>query len=278
MSCGGRSARRSTSPLVAAVALAGALAGAGGPAEAGRPGELMVFAAASTTDLVGELAERFEEQTGARVRTSFASSSTLARQIEHGAPADVFVSANVAWMDRLENAGAIETHTRFDWASNRVALVAPADEPLSVKIEPGFDLASIVGDRRIAIADPSHVPAGRYAAAALGSLGVLTDLRPLFVHAPDVRAALALVERGEVAAGFVYATDAAASDRVALVDLFPEGTHPPIVYPVAIARGQDLPLARRFLAFLKGEPGRQALERYGFLSLSSRAAAGGEGS
>jgi molybdate transport system substrate-binding protein len=261
-----------------ALALAGLLA-ALEPATAEEPGELMVFAAASTTDLVGELAGAFERKAGAVVRASFASSSTLARQIERGAPADVFVSANVPWMDAIDQAGAVEPGTRFDWMSNRVALVAPEAAPLAIEIAPGFDLAGAVGDERISIGDPSHVPAGRYARAALRTLGVWDAVSAKMVHAPDVRAALALVERGEVGAGLVYATDAAASARVRLVGLLPEESHPPIVYPVAILRGHDGALARRFVALLRSEQARRALERHGFLPLgpAAGARAGGPG-
>jgi molybdate transport system substrate-binding protein len=237
------------------------------PARAGKPAELLVFAAASTTDLVGELARTFEEERSAEVRTSFASSSTLARQIQHGAPADVFISANVAWMDAIAQDGAIEPGTRFDWMSNRVALVAPADAPLPLELERGVDLLGALKGGRLAIADPSHVPAGRYAAAALRSFDLFEPLQDRMVHAVDVRAALALVERGEVAAGLVYATDAAASDGVTLVDMFPEESHPPIVYPVAILRDRDLPLARKFVAMLRSPDAEDVLERLGFLPL-----------
>jgi molybdate transport system substrate-binding protein len=256
--------------VATAAVLAGMLAGVA-PVSADEPASLMVFAAASTTDLVGQLAGRFEEERGARVRLSFAASSTLARQIERGAPADVFVSANVRWMDALEEADVLAPGTRFDWMSNRVALVAPRQEPLTLAIEPGFDLAGAVGDARIAIADPTHVPAGRYARAALRSLGVWDEVQGRMVHALDVRAALALVERGEVRAGLVYATDAAASERVQRVGLLPADTHPPIVYPVAILRDHDRPLSRAFVKMLRGAGAREALERYGFLPLEGAA-------
>jgi molybdate transport system substrate-binding protein len=258
---------RTRAVLIAAGLLLGLAAS---QARAGKPAKLLVFAAASTTDLVGELARAFEEEHSAEVRTSFASSSTLARQIQHGAPADVFISANVAWMNAIEQDGAIEPGTRFDWMSNRVALVAPADAPLALEVERGVELRRALQGDRLAIADPSHVPAGQYAAAALRRFGLFERLKDRMVHAVDVRAALALVERGEVAAGLVYATDAAASDRVVLVDLFPVDSHPPIVYPVAILEGRDLPLARRFVEMLRSPEAAEVLERRGFLPLPGK--------
>lgn len=235
-------------------------------AGAGDQGTVTVFAAASTTNAVTELAELFAAQNPERLVTSFASSSTLAKQIESGAPAEIFISANPEWMDYLEERKLIEGGTRKDLLSNRIVLIVPADSGIdTLAIAPGFDLAGLLGDGRLAMGDPDHVPAGKYGKQALEHLGVWSGVEARVARAKDVRAALALVERGEAPAGIVYSTDAAVSDRVRIAGTFPEDSHPAIVYPVAVVAGKRSPAVDRCLALLQSEAGRAVFAKYGFM-------------
>lgn len=241
------------------------LAAAGG-AGAGDQGTVTVFAAASTTNAVTELAELFAAQNPERLVTSFASSSTLAKQIESGATSEIFISANPEWMDYLEERKLIEGGTRKDLLSNRIVLIVPADSGIgTLAIAPGFDLAGLLGDGRLAMGDPDHVPAGRYGKQALEHLGVWSGVEARVARAKDVRAALALVERGEAPAGIVYSTDAAVSDRVRIAGTFPEDSHPAIAYPVAVVAGKRSPAVDRCLALLQSEAGRAVFAKYGFM-------------
>ena len=225
--------------------------------------DILVFAAASMTDAMTAIAESYSASTGIRVALSFASSSALARQIENGAPAAVFVSANRLWMDRLVSAGLIAPATRTDLAANRLALIAPRSSAVKAEIGPSLDLAALLGDGRLAIGDPDHVPAGLYGRAALDSLGLWRDAAPRLARTSDVRGALALVARGETPLGLVYATDATVTDRVRVVGLFPPHSHPPIVYPAALTATGN-PAARRFLTYLEGPEARAILSARGF--------------
>ncbi len=219
---------------------------------------LTVFAAASLTNVLQEVGDAYAKQTGRQVRFSFASSSVLARQVEAGAAADVFVSADEEWMDYLQQKQRVQVTTRSDIAANRLVLVAPTASTLQLKIAPGFAVAAALGkDGRIATGDPSSVPVGKYAQAALTSLGVWPSMSNRIVGAENVRAALLFVARGEVPLGIVYATDARAEPKVRVVDVFPVDTHEPIRYPAAVLSGA-LPEAQAFLAYLKG-PAAQAL-------------------
>ncbi len=230
------------------------------------PEKLTVYAAASTTNAMTEVAKLYEKKTGTQVALSFASSSTLAKQIEMGAPAQVYLSANPEWMDYLEQKGLIEPGGRADVLGNRIALIAPADSAIEeVKIEKGFDLAKILGDGYLAMGDPDHVPAGMYGKAALQGLGAWEAVEKKVARAKDVRAALALVERGESPLGLVYTTDAAISEKVKVVGLFPEDSHPPIVYPVAIVKGADLKASMPFIDFLKTPEASALFTKYGFI-------------
>jgi molybdate transport system substrate-binding protein len=224
------------------------------------------FAAASLTNVMDELGREFTKAGGPPVRFSFAASSTLARQIESGAPAGLFVSADREWMDYLEQRGLIDPSTRRDLLSNRLALIAPADSSVSLTIEPNFPLAAALDGGRLATGDPDNVPVGRYARSALTSLGVWNDVADRLVRAEDVRTALAFVARGEAPLGIVYATDARIEKKVRLVGLFPESSHPPITYPMALtkAAGAD---AARFAEFIQGDASRAVFERYGFVVL-----------
>src|SRR5580704_5972479 len=213
---------------------------------------LLVFAAASLTDALEEANRAFTADTHVAVKTSYAGSSVLAKQIEAGARADVFFSADREWMDYLEKHGLLRSGTRRDVLGNALVLIAPADSTLQLKIVPGFALAAALGGGHLACADPDSVPAGLYARAALTQLGVWDAVAPHLARAENVRAALAYVSRGETPLGIVYRTDAAAEKRVRVVDVFAEETHPPIVYPAALTSVAQ-PQAAQYLAFLNGQ-------------------------
>jgi molybdate transport system substrate-binding protein len=225
-----------------------------------------VFAAASLTDALTAIAGAYEAETGDTVRLSFAASSTLARQIEAGAPAQIYASANERWMDHLEAAGLIEPASRVSPIANALVLVAPADEaPPPVTVDAAFDLAALLGpDGRLAVGDPAHVPAGLYARQALEHLGLWDDVAPRLAAAADVRAALALVDRGEAPLGIVYATDAAIADGVAVIGTFPADSHAPITYPFALVAGEATPAARAFFDHLTGPEAAATLAAAGF--------------
>lgn len=223
------------------------------------PPVLSVWAAASLADVLPRVGASFERSRKTRVRFSFAASSRLARQIEAGAPADVFVSADRRWMSHLEQAGHIVPSTRRALAGNRLAFVVPAAEE-----DPPSGAGELETVDRLALAGPA-VPAGRYARAALEGAGVWSNVRDRIVRASHVRAALAWVARGEVDGGIVYATDARSEPRVQVAFLFPRDAHPPIVYPGAVVRGAAHPdLARAFVAFCEGSEARRELEAAGF--------------
>lgn len=226
--------------------------------------ELLVFAAASTTNAVQDVITAYRDKTGQTVTASFASSSTLAKQIAQGAPAGVFLSANPKWMDFLEAEGAIVEGSRTDLLGNSLVLIAPRDTVRLVTVDAALPLAQMLGaDGRLSVGDPDHVPAGLYARQALTALGLWEVAAPRLARASDVRAALALVARGETPLGIVYATDAAISDEVAVAGAFPEGSHPPIRYPAARIAGSGAE-AEAFLAFLKGDAAAAIFQRYGF--------------
>ena len=245
-------------PLSALSALLFAALAAAAPlrAEDADAGPVTIFAAASTASALNAVAAAFQAQSGVPVRPVFASSSTLARQIARGAPADLFLSASTAWMDFVAARGLVAPGTRLELLGNRLVLIAPARAPFEIEIGPGFPLERVLGDGRLALGDPDHVPAGIYAKAALERLGVWARIRDRLALAPDVRAALALVERGEARAGLVYATDAAIAGRVAIAGHVPPDSHPAIVYPLAMmaeARaGARAGAVAEFHAFLKG--------------------------
>ena len=228
--------------------------------------ETVVFAAASTTNAVTEIGEIFAAKGLGHITTSFASSSTLAKQIASGAPADVYLSANKKWMDFLEEKNAIEKDTRFDLLSNRIVLIAPVQSTIqTVAVTQGMDLAALLGsDGRLSMGDPDHVPAGMYGKGAMESLGVWDQVKDRLAPMKDVRAALVLVERAEAPLGQVYATDAAISDKVRVVGTFPIESHKPIVYPVAAVTGGKTAAAAAFLDFLKTPEARAVFEKYGF--------------
>lgn len=228
--------------------------------------ELLVFAAASTTDVITEIGDLYMARNLGLIKPSFASSSTLAKQIASGAPADVFLSANPKWMDFLEEKNLLFQETRFDLLGNRIVLISPADSALGqIDVAPGFSLADLLGkDGRLSTGDPDHVPAGMYGKEALQNLGVWDQVKDRLAPMKDVRAALVLVERGEAPLGLVYATDAAVSKKVRVVGTFPADSHPPIVYPLAAVSGGKTSEARQFMDFLKSPEARAVFEKYGF--------------
>ena len=227
---------------------------------------IIIFAAGSTINAVSDIAELFSKQQGIKTVPSFASSSTLARQIDNGAPAHVYISANKKWMDYLEKDNMIEPKTRFNLLSNSIVLIAPKNSKLkNINIKKNFPLASLLGSGRMAMGDPEHVPSGIYGKQAMKNLGVWDSVKDKIVPSKDVRAALVLVERGEVPLGQVYSTDAAISpDKVKIISYFPADSHTPIVYPAAIVAGHANTGSMKFLEFLKSSEAKQIFEKYGF--------------
>jgi molybdate transport system substrate-binding protein len=231
--------------------------------------EVLVFAAASQKDALDAVIEEYAKGGGPEVKAAYASSSTLARQIEQGAPADVFISANPKWMDYLQERDLIETSTRTDLLGNGLVLVAPKESQIELKVAQKFDLAGALGDRRLAMGDPDHVPAGIYGKQALQSLGVWSSVEGKLARADNVRVALALVSRGETPLGIVYGSDAVADDTVRVVDTFPGDSHAPIIYPVAVtAETENREAAVSFLDFLKSPEAAAIFERCGFRVLN----------
>jgi molybdate transport system substrate-binding protein len=226
--------------------------------------DLTVFAAASLQDAFTEIGRLYRRGGRHDVRFSFAASSALARQIEQGAPAAIFASADEEWMDYLQQRGLIVASTRKSLLGNQLVLIVPADSTATVEIKPGFDLARLLGGRHWVTGDPRSVPVGRYAREALTRLGVWKFAQSRLVRAENVRVALALVERGEAAAGIVYATDAAVSRKVRVAAVFPADSHTPITYPVAIVRQQDGTAARDFVKFLQGPEAAASFRKFGF--------------
>jgi molybdate transport system substrate-binding protein len=234
------------------------------PIAPARGADLTVFAAASLKEALDEQASKFEADTGSKVVVSYAGSNALAKQIEAGAPADVFLSADVDWVDYLDKHKLIRPGTRVDLLRNRLVLIAPADSPASLRIAPGFGLAAALGAGRLAMANPDSVPAGKYGRDALRSLGIWTAIEPHMARAENARAALLLVARGEAPFGLVYATDALADRKVRVVDTFAESTHAPIVYPVAIVASSRSRYAQRFVDSLASPAARAIWARHGF--------------
>lgn len=227
-----------------------------------------VFAAASMKTALDEIDKAWTAKTGKTVTVSYAASSALAKQIESGAPADVFVSADIPWMDYVAQKGLIKPDSRFDLLGNALVLVAPTATPEKIAIGPGAPLAAKVGDGKIATGDIASVPVGKYAKASLEKLGLWAEVGPKIAGAENVRAALGLVARGEAKYGIVYATDAAAEPKVVVVGTFPADSHPPIVYPVAVTKDSTSPDAAAYLAFLKGPEATKIFVEQGFTVLA----------
>jgi len=226
------------------------------------PDELVVFAAASTAEPLAELSARYEQQTGRHVRFHFAASSTLANQVVGGASADVFLSANASWMDHVIEQGVVDPASRRALLTNRLVIVTPTGLPIDIQVEPDFDFSgSFTG--KLAMGDPSHVPAGMYAREAMQTLGWWGAVEHRVQPASNVRSAMRLVELGEVKVGWVYATDARASRRVMVSARVPGHLHAPIVYHVALTTTAD-PEAMRFVDFLAGEEAAPVWRQAGF--------------
>jgi molybdate transport system substrate-binding protein len=241
-----------------------ALAGAVPAKEASRP--LTVFAAASLKESFDAAAAEWTARSGQKVVVSYGASNALARQIEQGAPADVFVSADEAWMDYLATRNLLAPRTRFDLVRNTLVLVAPATAPVQgVDLRRSEDFLHALGDGRLAVAEVESVPAGKYAREALSRMGLWQDLSSRLAQGENVRAALAYVARGEAPLGIVYLTDARAEPKVRVVATFPDAMHARIVYPAAaMAQGDAAAASREFLAWLRGARGRAAFVRAGF--------------
>jgi molybdate transport system substrate-binding protein len=242
-------------------------AAAAAPADAARDDAgITVFAAASLTNVLQDLGDEFTRQNSIAVRFSFAASSALAKQIENGAPADVFFSADPEWMDYLQERNLIQRPTRHNALGNRLVLIAPLDSRLQLKIAANFPLAAALGAGRLATGDPDSVPVGRYAKEALMRLQVWDAVVDRMVRADSVRSALAFVDRGEAPLGIVYETDALVDKRVRVIDVFPPGSHAPIIYPVALTKSarED---AARFVAYMRSPAGDVVFSHYGFTPL-----------
>ena len=250
--------RRALLALFALLALAG-------PTAAQAP--LNALAAASLKEVMDAQGEAFTRAGGPPVRFSYAASSTLARQVEAGAPADLFVSADSDWMDYVAMKGLIDPASRRDLVTNSLALIAPRSSKIALRAELGMPLAAALGTGRLSMAGP-EVPAGRYGRAALQSLGVWDSVSGRLALADNVRGALMFVSRGEAPLGIVYDTDAKADPGVRIVAMFPSGSHPKIVYPGAMLKSSRNPAAARFMAFLKTPAGAAIFRRYGFVPLS----------
>ena len=227
--------------------------------------EFTVFAAASTTNALSEAGELFKAKTGHVMKASFAASSTLAKQIEHGAPASMFVSADLKWMDYLAEKKLINPESRTNLLGNVLVLIAPLDsKTAAVAMDSTLDFAKLLGEGRLAVGDPDHVPVGLYAKQALNNLGQWQAVEPRLARAESVRAGMALVERGEAPFGIVYSTDAAVSAKVKVVGAFPDTSHEAIVYPVALVAGNETSAAGAFLDFLKTAEAKGVFAKYGF--------------
>jgi len=232
-----------------------------------QPRDVLVFAAASLKEALDGVAVQWNRETGKKAVISYAASSALARQIEQGAPAQVFISADLDWMDYLAERKLIKPESRSNLLGNRIVLIAPKTSTANVRIERGFPLASMLGGGRVAMADVRAVPAGKYGKAALEFLGVWDTVANRVVQAENVRVALVLVARGEAPLGIVYQTDAAADPSVKTIGVFPEASHPAILYPIALTSAAAHPDAPAFLAYVKSAAARPLFAASGFTLL-----------
>ena len=234
--------------------------------------KVVVFAAASLKDALDAVNKACEADVGEAATISYAASSALAKQIEGGAPADVFISADLDWMKYLSDKKLTKPDTEVKLLGNEIVLVAPKDSSAEIKIEKGFDLSKLIGDGKLAMGDFKAVPAGKYGKAALEKLGSWAAVKDRIAQAESVRAALLLVSRGEAPLGIVYATDAAVDANVRIVATFPADSHPAIVYPIALTRDTRNPDTSVLLAYLRGPSARAAFEKQGFTVLNRPAA------
>ncbi len=239
-----------------------------GNAPEAQSGKVLVFAAASLKTALDEINAQWQGRTGKRAVVSYAASSALAKQIEQGAPADIFISADLDWMEYLAERKLIRPETRSDLLSNRLVLIAPKGTNLQVDIKPGFPLASLLGQGHLALANTDAVPAGKYSKAALEMLGVWELVKGRIAQAENVRAALLLVSRGEAPLGIVYESDAVSDPSVVTVGILPDAMHPRIIYPIALTSGSTSPDAGGFLDELKSPQARTIFEKQGFTMLN----------
>jgi molybdate transport system substrate-binding protein len=261
--------RRHVMGLAAAFLLG--LAPAIGVAQA-QPKDLVIFAAASLKNALDETAAAWVKETGKPApKISYAASNVLAKQLEQGAPADLFLSADLDWMDYAAGKGVIKPETRITLLANRIALIAPSDSTAQLALTPGVDLAAVLGQGKLAMGNVDSVPAGKYGKAALEKLGGWEKIKDKVAQADNVRAALLLVSRGEAPLGIVYTTDAAADPKVKVIATFPEDSHPPILYPVAVTKDSTNPDALAFLTYLRGAGPKAAFEKQGFTVLNKAA-------
>jgi molybdate transport system substrate-binding protein len=238
------------------------------PSVAFAQGNVVVFAAASLKNALDEIATTWSKDTGKPMpRISYAASSALARQMEQGAPADLFISADLDWMDDVQGRNLIRTDSRFNLLGNKIVLIAPKDSKLATVEIKGADLAKALAGGRLSMANVNSVPVGKYGKAALKKLGAWVDVKDHLAQAENVRAALLLVARGETPLGIVYATDAAAEPTVKIVGTFPADSHPPIIYPAAMSKESTNADAKAFLDFLRSAKARTAFEKQGFTVL-----------
>lgn len=232
--------------------------------------KVTVFAAASLKNVLDEISARWLAETGMTAIAVYAGSATLAKQIEAGAPADIFIPADTDWMDYLRSRQLMAPETEVKLLGNRLVLIVPAGNAAAVSIVPGFDLAGLLGGGKLAMGDVKAAPAGKYARAALESLGLWHKVAGNVVQSENVRAALRLVATGEAAAGIVYATDALAEPQVRVAGVFPANSHPAIVYPAALTSASQNPGAGAFLAFLLSGTAQEIFEKQGFTVLAGR--------
>jgi molybdate transport system substrate-binding protein len=231
-------------------------------------GGLVIFAAASLKNALDEIAAAWSKETGKPApKGSYAASPALAKQMDQGAPADLFISADLDWMDYVEKKGLIKPQTRVNLLGNQIVLIAPRDSSVTVDIKAGFDLAKALAGGRLSMANVDAVPAGKYGKAALEKLGAWQGVKNKVAQAENVRAALLLVARGETPLGIVYSTDAAAEPSVKIIGTFPADSHPPIIYPAAETVASKTADARLFLDYLKGSKARPVFEKQGFAVL-----------
>ena len=225
---------------------------------------LTVLAAASLKEALDDVAAQFQRASGNKVALSYAASSALAKQIENGAPADVFISADLDWMDYLDQRKLLRAGTRMNLLRNRLVLIAPAESRLQVEIKAGFALDKLLGDGKLSMADPDSVPAGKYGKAALEKLGAWSAVERRVARGDNVRTALNFVSRGEAPLGIVYETDAFAEKKVRVIARFPQDAHPAIIYPAAALAGSKHAATPAFLNDLKSGEARAIFEKYGF--------------
>lgn len=236
--------------------------------------DLVIFAAASLKNALDDTAAAWAKETGKPApKISYAASNVLAKQLEQGAPADLFLSADLDWMDYAAGKGLIRSESRVTLLANRIALIAPSDSTATVALAPGVDLSAALGQGRLAMGNVESVPAGKYGKAALEKLGGWDKVKDRVAQADNVRAALLLVSRGEAPLGIVYTTDAAADPKVKVVATFPEDSHPPILYPVAVTKESTNADALAFLTYLRGAAPKAAFEKQGFTVLNKAATA-----